>query len=86
MYYERETVIRSNKRGRKSVCERERERGERQKKEKNRRDLRQERKLTKILTTVIKKKKKKKRQDLDRKPGQLKTEPQLKRFSCVRLK
>ena len=42
------------------MCERERERGERQKKEKNRRDLRQERKLTKILTTVIKKKKKKK--------------------------
>ena len=29
---------------------------------------------------------KKKRQDLDRKSGQQKTEPQLKRLSCVRLK
>lgn len=62
------------------VCERERREA---KERENRRDLRQERNLTRILATVIGEKEKDR---LDRKPGQLKTEPQLKRLSCVRLK
>jgi hypothetical protein len=46
----------------------------------NRRDRRQERNLTRILAAVIGEKEK------YRKTGQQKTEPQLKRLSCVRLK
>lgn len=60
----------------------ERERGRRQKKEKTGGIVDKK----KICHSGRRKKKKKKRQDLDRKPGQLKTEPQLKRLSCVRLK
>ena len=46
----------------------------------DKRDRRQERNLTRILATVIGEKEK------YRKTGQQKTEPQLKRLSCVRLK
>ena len=46
----------------------------------DKRDRRQERNLTRILATVIGEKEK------DRKTGQQKTEPQIKRLSCVRLK
>ena len=71
MYYEREER------------EKERERREAEERE-DERDCRQERNLTRILAAVIGEKEK--RQDLDRKSGQQKTEPQLKRLSCVRLK
>ena len=78
--------MRSSKRGRESVCVKEREAGDKKKREKTGGIIDKK----EILAAVIREKKKqnktKERQDLDKKPGQLKIEPQLKRLSCVKQK
>ena len=78
--------MRSSKRGRESVCVKEREAGDKKKREKTGGIIDKK----EILAAVIREKKKqnktKERQDLDKKHGQLKIEPQLKRLSCVKQK
>ena len=62
MYYKRETVMRSSKRGRESVCVKEREAGDKKKREKTGGIIDKK----EILAAVIREKKNKTKQKRDR--------------------